>query len=660
VQQKTHTTLDQLRVELTLEGNVNDFTVDKQTSFLDDVARELDLSPSALCISSIRAGSIIVDLTISLPISSPGQENSLKNPPIILLSSVSQLAAKSLGGFACRGVVAQVLTSVETSVISSLPGAELNSMSAGEPGKSMARMWLPSEDSGFGSECDNHTNHAVKTWPAATRATSVGESSNFSAREGSDLCQNVPVNFADFSTPAEDSAVSVPPRAHRNTKTSRTEADCLSTETTGPRAATNLATKNTPLPRRRSSLSGTRHAFLEEDILGEISLHVSACLDDTRAMLARDGAGEHVEAINDLSACSLESVDSLAVLMRGVTDADLARLTQSDYEEFLGSSAASPAPTKTTVSNATSPSMKYIPAATSPMRLADPPQLSPPLSPIVQTPLPFPILSPAHPNTASNATETNFSENVGAAPDRVVITAMEHPRNSATGSEIAAATTSNALPVTVVGNGTNGPDLTQRRAAWLGYLVALGSCVVKLPQFVQILRSGRSTGLQASMFAAELVSQTTSILYHCSIRASFDTYGESVALGAGNVAILLAMALVSSNAAERAQALFALLPAPLAAMILSRSPQALAFAQGSLSVPLYLLSRVPQILANFRARSTGQLSALTFASLFMGSLVRVFTTKAKLGNDWLLQCGFGLSMLCNATLVGQVMWYNRF
>jgi mannose-P-dolichol utilization defect protein 1 len=44
------------------------------------------------------------------------------------------------------------------------------------------------------------------------------------------------------------------------------------------------------------------------------------------------------------------------------------------------------------------------------------------------------------------------------------------------------------------------------------------------------------------------------------------------------------------------------------------------------TIPVTLLSRIPQIVSNFQSKSTGQLSALTIFLYFFGSLARVFTT----------------------------------
>jgi mannose-P-dolichol utilization defect 1 len=50
------------------------------------------------------------------------------------------------------------------------------------------------------------------------------------------------------------------------------------------------------------------------------------------------------------------------------------------------------------------------------------------------------------------------------------------------------------------------------------------------------------------------------------------------------------------------------------------------------TIPLFSAGRVPQILQNFRNRSTGQLALLSYLLAFAGSLARVFTTLQQANN----------------------------
>ena len=72
------------------------------------------------------------------------------------------------------------------------------------------------------------------------------------------------------------------------------------------------------------------------------------------------------------------------------------------------------------------------------------------------------------------------------------------------------------------------------------------------------------------------------------------------------------------------------------------------------NLPLLLISRVPQIIQNFKLRSTGQLSGITTFLIFAGSLARVFTTIQEVGWDFSLLTGYFLGLSTSGILLLQV------
>lgn len=74
------------------------------------------------------------------------------------------------------------------------------------------------------------------------------------------------------------------------------------------------------------------------------------------------------------------------------------------------------------------------------------------------------------------------------------------------------------------------------------------------------------------------------------------------------------------------------------------------------TLPLSLFSKVPQIAANYSAKSTGQLSAFAVISQIFGCIARVYTTSTETG-DLVVQAGFGLALLLNLVLGSQMLMY---
>ena len=63
-----------------------------------------------------------------------------------------------------------------------------------------------------------------------------------------------------------------------------------------------------------------------------------------------------------------------------------------------------------------------------------------------------------------------------------------------------------------------------------------------------------------------------------------------------------------------------------------------------------------QIIANIRAGSTGQLSAVTVFLLFVGSLARVFTSVQETGDNIVILTYVAASS-CNGILAFQILYY---
>jgi mannose-P-dolichol utilization defect protein 1 len=66
---------------------------------------------------------------------------------------------------------------------------------------------------------------------------------------------------------------------------------------------------------------------------------------------------------------------------------------------------------------------------------------------------------------------------------------------------------------------------------------------------------------------------------------------------------------------------------------------------------------VPQIVSNFRSRSSGGWSPVTAALCVAGNMARVFTTAQQTG-DRLLLCGFAVGATLQATLLTQCLLFR--
>ncbi len=98
-----------------------------------------------------------------------------------------------------------------------------------------------------------------------------------------------------------------------------------------------------------------------------------------------------------------------------------------------------------------------------------------------------------------------------------------------TGASAGAATATTALATTATISPT-----TQV----LGYIVSLGSSLVKIPQLYSIIRARSVSGVSLSMFILETLTTSVSALYSYRRGVSFSSYGENVAIGMMDLGIL--------------------------------------------------------------------------------------------------------------------------
>jgi mannose-P-dolichol utilization defect protein 1 len=178
---------------------------------------------------------------------------------------------------------------------------------------------------------------------------------------------------------------------------------------------------------------------------------------------------------------------------------------------------------------------------------------------------------------------------------------------------------------------------------------------VKVPQIVKILRAGSVQGLSLLAVLLEVCFGLFTFTYNFAKEFPFSTYGES-ALITFQVAIIASL-IFSYRGNTLGLVLFLVVLSSLVFYLCSGlAPLSLLSTLQSACIPLLIISRSTQILATFRAKTTGQLSFITCFMLFGGSMARVFTTMQETG-DLLMLANYLVGLSLNATIVFQFILY---
>ncbi|XP_077117618.1 mannose-P-dolichol utilization defect 1 protein [Ranitomeya variabilis] len=189
----------------------------------------------------------------------------------------------------------------------------------------------------------------------------------------------------------------------------------------------------------------------------------------------------------------------------------------------------------------------------------------------------------------------------------------------------------------------------------LGIGIIVGSILVKVPQIVKILRSGTAEGLSFKSILLELLALSGTMVYSITREFPFSSWGEVLFLMIQTLIIGFLIQHLGGRTALGVLFLgvyFALVAILLSPVI----PMAVITALQATNMPAVIVSRLIQAVTNYRNGHTGQLSAVTVALLFLGSLARIFTSVQETG-DPLMSLTYVVSSACNGLIFSQLLYY---
>ncbi|KAI9293990.1 mannose-P-dolichol utilization defect 1 protein [Neoconidiobolus thromboides FSU 785] len=190
----------------------------------------------------------------------------------------------------------------------------------------------------------------------------------------------------------------------------------------------------------------------------------------------------------------------------------------------------------------------------------------------------------------------------------------------------------------------------------LGLVIVAGGCIVKIPQIIKIIKAKSAKGISLLSYILETFSYIISIVYNLRSENPFSTWGETLAITFQNAFILLLIlyyngSLFTASILLAAAAIFyTTLNNPT--IVDSELLQLLQ----ACTIPVVLISRIPQIISNYKNGHTGHLSAFAIFNYFFGTLARVFTTIQEV-DDKIILTSYLLALFLNTVLAGQMTYY---
>jgi len=190
----------------------------------------------------------------------------------------------------------------------------------------------------------------------------------------------------------------------------------------------------------------------------------------------------------------------------------------------------------------------------------------------------------------------------------------------------------------------------------VGYAIIVASVLVKLPQLLKMAAAKSGEGISLSSVVLELAAISTTVAYSVAKSFPFSAWGEGLFLAVQTACVGFLTLLFETSTAS-ATTFGVGYSAIMVALLGGFAPLSFITTLQALNIPIVIVSKLLQIVANFRASSTGQLSAITVGLLFLGCVVRIATTWIETG-DLLTVVNYIIATVLNGTILGQILYYG--
>jgi len=190
----------------------------------------------------------------------------------------------------------------------------------------------------------------------------------------------------------------------------------------------------------------------------------------------------------------------------------------------------------------------------------------------------------------------------------------------------------------------------------LGYVMLLGSFFYKLPIILKIFKAKGGDGLNIVSVYLETSAYLSLLLYNTLIQSAFSTYGDLFPATFQNMIIISLIWLWGID--KKKFSFFHILVALFAfgsfTAIILGAPKEHWHWVAKYSIVVTTISRLPQIISNFRAGKVGVQSAITLTNGVLGAVGKVYITYVET-KDPLLIIGACFALGLNLILLTQVV-----
>lgn len=190
----------------------------------------------------------------------------------------------------------------------------------------------------------------------------------------------------------------------------------------------------------------------------------------------------------------------------------------------------------------------------------------------------------------------------------------------------------------------------------LGFGIIAGSLLVKVPQILKIFRGKSAAGITFISIVMELFAITSNMSYSYIQDFPFSAWGEALFLAVQTSIIALLVVWYNHGSIVLVLSFMVAYGAAVYSLISGLTPVDILWSMQAANLPIIVVSKFLQAMTNYRNQSTGQLSAITVFSLFLGSVARIFTSVQETGDNIIILT-YATSSFANGMIASQILWY---
>ena len=189
----------------------------------------------------------------------------------------------------------------------------------------------------------------------------------------------------------------------------------------------------------------------------------------------------------------------------------------------------------------------------------------------------------------------------------------------------------------------------------LGYAILAGALLLRIPQIMKILSAQSGDGISVASEILMMFAIFGSMSYGHFKEYPIAAYGDSYFLFAQGIIILM-LCFFYQNKRCSTVITFVCSSAVAYLMYAKMIPEMVIIGLNSAGILLSVVSKLNQIILNYKNSSTGVLSAFTLMLQFLGCVARIFTSIQETGDIAMIINYVAISVV-NGLLVVQLIYY---